>query len=360
MAERSDEAPSRQHVESPDTVHGRLLESVHITGYTFERVVDELRWLLTDDRWLELSSGYEQVSDFVRGLGLDKLRVAVDQRRELVELLNSAGASQRAIAEGIGVSHTTIQNDLDDGGNNLPPSDPDAPNDGIDRDSLDDGGNNLPPDEPKEAQEPDSGTPDAPPIADATPVEPEWFQQDDVDPVKLAKSKVERRRRDAENLHIGDEWYTPRWLFDALGLTFSIDVCAPVDRTHSAVPAEEAYDVTTDGLAQEWHGTVWCNPPYSTPDPWARRCIEHGNGLLLAHMPMNAGWCVDVWRNCDGIRLFQGIEFVRPDGSSQRPGYWLQLAAFGEVAAKALARLEAPPDVAANPRRVPSPMWVPA
>src|SRR5690606_38163062 len=65
----------------------------------------------------------------------------------------------------------------------------------------------------------------------------------------------------------GDEWYTPRWLFDALGIRFSIDVCAPLDRTFSSVPAERHFTIEDDGLAQPWEGTVWRNPPYSKPEP---------------------------------------------------------------------------------------------
>ena len=67
-----------------------------------------------------------------------------------------------------------------------------------------------------------------------------------------------------------------------------------------------------------------------------------------------------VWQACDGIRLFQAIEFVRPDGKVQRPGSWLQLAAFGDQAAEALLNFQVPDHVAENPRRVPSPMWVKA
>lgn len=155
----------------------------------------------------------------------------------------------------------------------------------------------------------------------------------------------------------GDEWYTPRWLLDALGLTYDLDVCAPADPALSAVAAHRHYTAADDGLAQPWTGTVWCNPPYSQPGPWAQRSIEHADGLLLTHIPMNAEWCADVWQHCDAIRLFQAIEFTRPDTTTQRPGYWLQLAAFGQRATAALAELQAPAEVAANPRRVPSPMW---
>ncbi len=131
----------------------------------------------------------------------------------------------------------------------------------------------------------------------------------------------------SDNAHVsdnvdGDEWDTPRWLLDALGLTYDLDVCAPADPALSAVTAHHHYTAADDGLAQPWAGTVWCNPPYSQPGPWAQRSIEHADGLLLTHIPMNAEWCADVWQHCDAIRLFQAIEFARPDTTTQRPGYW--------------------------------------
>lgn len=155
----------------------------------------------------------------------------------------------------------------------------------------------------------------------------------------------------------GDEWYTPWWLFDSLGIRYSIDVCAPIDLEHVTTPADSFFTEEENGLDQAWHGTVWCNPPYSDPSPWACRCVEHDDGLLLTHIPMNAEWCTKVWAACAGIRLFQAIEFVRPDGKTQRPGSWLQLAAFGTTAREALSQMIVPADVADNPRRVPSPMW---
>src|SRR5258708_4523075 len=95
------------------------------------------------------------------------------------------------------------------------------------------------------------------------------------DPVPDGSIKLLPPRTSDEN-----EWYTPRWLFDALGIKFAIDVCAPLDRTHSAVPADRHFTIEDDGLAQPWDGIAWCNPPYSTPEPWARRMIHHGDGLI--------------------------------------------------------------------------------
>lgn len=154
-----------------------------------------------------------------------------------------------------------------------------------------------------------------------------------------------------------DEWYTPSWLFDALGLRFNIDVASPADREHVAVPAKRWYTESDDGLAQPWRGLVFCNPPYSNAAPWARRMIEHGNGVLLAHVPMNGAWALDIWRNADAVCLFQGMNFVRPDGSLRRPAWWLQLAAFGDKAADAVRSLpeRLPDDL--DDRWRPGPVW---
>jgi hypothetical protein len=137
-----------------------------------------------------------------------------------------------------------------------------------------------------------------------------------------------------------DEWYTPKWLFDALGLRFDVDVCAPVDRTYVSTPADVFYTEDDDGLAHDWDGLVWCNPPYSTPTPWAEKMIAHGDGVLLSHVPINGLWCLRAWNRAHVVRLLQGMEFVRPDGTVQRPAYWLQLVAFGPTAGDAVMTLD--------------------
>lgn len=140
----------------------------------------------------------------------------------------------------------------------------------------------------------------------------------------------------------GDDWYTPRWLFKQLDLTFDLDVCAPSDPAMRSVPADRYYTAADDGLAQPWDGLVWCNPPYSTPGEWALRWLEHGNGLLLTHIPANAAWAVHVWRGANAAIWLQAMHFERPNGQTYRPGYALQLAAIGDQAEAALARIDAP------------------
>jgi DNA N-6-adenine-methyltransferase (Dam) len=71
-----------------------------------------------------------------------------------------------------------------------------------------------------------------------------------------------------------DEWYTPRWLFDAAGVTFTMDVASPLNPDHRTVPALRYLTILDDGLVTPWLGTVWCNPPYSKADPccWCLPC----------------------------------------------------------------------------------------
>ena len=77
-----------------------------------------------------------------------------------------------------------------------------------------------------------------------------------------------------------DDWYTPEWIFDGLGLTFDLDVAAP-DAGVSWIPARQSFSIAADGLAQPWHGLVWCNPPYSAPLKWCYRWADHDAGLIL-------------------------------------------------------------------------------
>jgi hypothetical protein len=130
--------------------------------------------------------------------------------------------------------------------------------------------------------------------------------------------------------HNANDWYTPPWLFDQIGLRFDIDVCAPADEAMRTCPATRYYTETDDGLTQPWDGLVWCNPPYSTPEPWADRMADHGNGILLVHMPNNAGWMVRAQHAATSVRLIQSMHFVRPTGELQRPGYSLMLATYGD------------------------------
>lgn len=133
-----------------------------------------------------------------------------------------------------------------------------------------------------------------------------------------------------------DDWYTPAWLFDQLGLTFDIDVCAPLNPAHRTCPAKLYLTEADDGLQTHWHGLIWCNPPYSDPAPWSRRWAEHPEGLLLTHISPKARRMVESWRAADAMILFSGMFFNRPNGETHTPYWSIQLLARGRGAVDAL------------------------
>lgn len=137
-----------------------------------------------------------------------------------------------------------------------------------------------------------------------------------------------------------DDWYTPRWIFDAAGLTFDMDVAAPVDPQYQLVPARRHLTALDDGLTTSWVGTVWCNPPYSGTTPWVERWAAHdGDGLILVPA-VKSRWVGSLLAATEAL-TFLTVEFLRPGGEIA-PIRWLNiLAAKGDRCIEALARVAA-------------------
>lgn len=140
-----------------------------------------------------------------------------------------------------------------------------------------------------------------------------------------------------------DEWYTPPWIFDALGLRFDLDVCAPAERL-AWIPSRFHYDVTVDGLTSPWHDTVWMNPPYSggQATEWMRLIVEHGNGVALVFARTGASWFQNSAARAGSMCFIRDrVAFVGRDGkplSSGRPSQSSVLMGFGEIASAAVRR----------------------
>lgn len=96
-----------------------------------------------------------------------------------------------------------------------------------------------------------------------------------------------------------DDYYTPKWLFDALNTTFDLDAAAPKGGI-PWIPAAKHYSIEDDGLAQPWSGRVWLNPPYSNPLPWIEKFIQHGNGIALIQTSKSNAF-IRMWNEVDGI-----------------------------------------------------------
>jgi phage N-6-adenine-methyltransferase len=87
------------------------------------------------------------------------------------------------------------------------------------------------------------------------------------------KARRNPRRNSVHFSSATDEWATPRALFDKLDAEhgFTLDVCA----TRENAKCERHFTRADDGLAHEWDGIVWCNPPYGRSiGLWVRKAYE--------------------------------------------------------------------------------------
>ena len=136
-----------------------------------------------------------------------------------------------------------------------------------------------------------------------------------------------------------DEWYTPAWLFDCLGVTFDLDPCCP--HPNLWVPTKRHLTKDDDGLSEDWHGHVWLNPPFGKRNgivPWLDRLIEHGDGVALVPNRTATDWFQDAANKADVLLFVRGkIKFLRDNGlEGLSPGYGNVLLAYGDDMADAL------------------------
>lgn len=112
-----------------------------------------------------------------------------------------------------------------------------------------------------------------------------------------------------------NDYYTPKWIFDTLGLIFDLDVAAPPGGIEH-IPALAYYTQKNDGLAQDWFGRVWMNPPFSKPQPWVHKFMEHGNGVAM--LPVSKSyWFMELWNSETAITYMpSNLKFVDPKGGN--------------------------------------------
>lgn len=137
-----------------------------------------------------------------------------------------------------------------------------------------------------------------------------------------------------------DDWYTPPYIFDALGCRFDLDVAAPKGGPRY-VPTDAW--LCSDGLELEWRGFVWMNPPFghqSTKRAWLRKFFDHGNGIALVPDRTSAPWWQEFAPMASAILFVAGkIKFERHNGTiGESPGTGTCLLAAGERAASVLTR----------------------
>lgn len=135
-----------------------------------------------------------------------------------------------------------------------------------------------------------------------------------------------------------DDYYTPKWIFDALGLTFDIDVASPPNGP-PFTPCKTYFTKETNGLTSDWFGLVFMNPPFSQSTPWVEKFINHANGIALLPMAKSK-WFNTLWESNAAIVLLPStLKFHDPKGGNGSIFISTLLAGFGKESANALSNI---------------------
>ena len=135
-----------------------------------------------------------------------------------------------------------------------------------------------------------------------------------------------------------DDYYTPKWLFETMGIEFDLDVACPPEGP-LFTPAKRFYTQETNGLTSPWDGRVFMNPPYSKPNDWVMKFIEHANGIALLPFAKSK-WCQALWDSEASMVYVRAVTFERSDANviSQAP-FSLGLWAFTQPCVDAIAKI---------------------
>jgi phage N-6-adenine-methyltransferase len=136
------------------------------------------------------------------------------------------------------------------------------------------------------------------------------------------------------------EWYTPQPFIEAARAALGdIDLdpasCASAQET---IRAEKYFTALDDGLAHEWRGRIWLNPPFCQPlmthfvdkllsELFAGRASE---AILLTNNSTDTAWFHNAVGSCSALCFTKGrISFYSPTGESSAPSQGQAFFYFG-------------------------------
>lgn len=188
----------------------------------------------------------------VLALNLDRRHLNREQRGELARQLRADGWSLRRIGDKLGVSAPTVMREA-----GVSDVTPDAV---TGRD-----GKQYQPTRPA-------------PVMAPTRQEAEEVYESRSDENEPDAHEFEQREP-WQNIHLSqsNEWYTPeKYIASAVAVMGGIDVDpASNDRANETVKADTYYTAETDGLAADWTGRVWMNPPWGgLQEKFVSRLVE--------------------------------------------------------------------------------------
>jgi hypothetical protein len=116
------------------------------------------------------------------------------------------------------------------------------------------------------------------------------------------------------------DWYTPKYIFDALNIDFDLDPCSPPLERYKTRAKHHYILPESDGLQKDWFGKVWCNPPYGRGEivKWVKKIYEHNNGILITHVTaLPNKWFHTYFDRITAICFIKGrVNFINGLGQS--------------------------------------------
>jgi hypothetical protein len=92
-------------------------------------------------------------------------------------------------------------------------------------------------------------------------------------------------------------WFTPKIYIDALG-PFDLDPCTVSYAPFATAKTVFNHDLGECGIAKNWHGDVWLNPPYGREiGPFIDKFICHKLGCMLVFARMDSRWLQKLLRS---------------------------------------------------------------
>lgn len=139
--------------------------------------------------------------------------------------------------------------------------------------------------------------------------------------------EVQKRPHVANNSG-NNEWYTPSEYIEAARKVMgSIDTDpASNDIANKVVKAEKYYTIETDGLAHDWHGNVWMNPPYSSDlitkfiEKLKEQRGNYEQAIILVNNATETQWFYEIVKIASAVCFPKSrVKFYMPDGKTGAP-----------------------------------------
>ena len=135
-----------------------------------------------------------------------------------------------------------------------------------------------------------------------------------------------------------NDFYTPAWIFEAMGIEFDLDVASPPQGV-PWIPTKKFYTQLDDGLASPWSGNVWMNPPFKKVTPWVEKFVDHNQGIAL--LPLAKSKFTDIiMRESDAMVVLPAYRrFTSPFYSLGMIRFVCALFALGDENVEAISKV---------------------